>query len=150
MPQSLAAILVHVVFSTKNREPFLRESIEVELHKYISTALRNYGSPVLCINGTADHLHLLVSLGRKSSIAQVVEEAKADSSKWIKTKGPMFHGFYWQAGYGAFSIGQSQVDAVKKYIGRQKEHHQVQSFQDEFREILTKYEIEFDERYVWD
>lgn len=150
MSQSLASILIHLVFSTKNREPFIREHIEVELHKYTSTVLANFGSPVLSINGTADHIHLLVALGRTSSIAEVVEEAKIKSSKWIKTKGKEFNGFHWQAGYGAFSIGRSQIGALKRYIGNQKKHHRLRSFQDEYREILAKYEIEFDERYVWD
>src|SRR5438046_1998670 len=105
MPQSLAAVLVHIIFSTKNREPFIQLDVEPELYRYLATACQTAESPALLINGTADHLHLLVKLGRKTSIANLVEEIKSSSSRWIKTKGPSYKGFYWQSGYGAFSIG---------------------------------------------
>jgi REP element-mobilizing transposase RayT len=97
-----------------------------------------------------DHVHLLFRLGRKRSLAEIVEEVKKSSSKWIKTKGPQYKDFYWQSGYGAFSIGQSGIDALKAYIANQKEHHRKKTFQEEFREFLAKYQIEYDERYVWD
>jgi putative transposase len=120
MPQSLAAILVHVVFSTKNREPLIKPEIASELYPYLSTACQTANSPAILINGTVDHLHLLVKLGRKTAIADLVEEIKSSSSRWIKTKGPDYREFYWQAGYGAFSIGQSGVSALKRYIANQK------------------------------
>jgi REP element-mobilizing transposase RayT len=150
MPQSLAAIYVHLIFSTKNREPSIRPEIEDELRAYIGGILRELESPMLCANGTTDHVHILFRLGRKIALAELVEEIKKRSSKWIKTKGPEYRDFYWQNGYGAFSIGQSGVDDLKRYIARQKEHHSIKSFQDEFRAFLVKYKIEFDERYVWD
>jgi putative transposase len=150
MPQSLASILIHIVFSTKNRKPFLTAPVDVELHKYLATVARNAGSPTLAIDGVEDHVHLLVSLARTSSIADIVEDLKKTSSKWIKTKGPDFRAFQWQTGYGAFSIGQSNAPALKKYIANQNVHHRKQNFQDEYRTLLRKYEIEFDERYVWD
>ncbi len=150
MPQSLAAIYVHLVYSTKNRQPLIRPEIEEELRCYHAGILRNLESPLICSDGTADHIHTLLRLGRKISIAEVVEELKKSSSKWIKTKGPEFRDFYWQSGYGAFSIGQSGIEGLKRYIANQKEHHRTTTFQEEFRTFLVKYEIEFDERYVWD
>jgi len=107
-------------------------------------------SPALIINGTSDHLHTLFSLSRVATVADVVEEVKTESSKWIKRKGIEFRNFHWQSGYGAFSIGQSQVSTVKRYIGRQKQHHRRVTFQDEYRKFLKAYGVEYDERYVWD
>jgi putative transposase len=150
MPQSLASVLIHLVFSTKHRHPFLRPEIEPELHPYMATVFRGLDCPTLTLNGTEDHIHVLFRLGRKISIAEVVEEIKTSSSKWIKTKGAEYKGFHWQNGYGAFSIGQSGVEELKKYIANQKEHHRKVTFQDEFRAFLAKYGIEYDERYVWD
>ena len=150
MPQSLAAIYVHLVYSTKNRQPLILPEIEEELRKYHAGILENLDSPMICSDGTADHIHILFRLGRKASISEVVEELKKSSSKWIKTKGPEYANFYWQSGYGAFSIGQSGVEGVKRYVANQKEHHRVKTFQEEFREFLAKYQIEYDERYVWD
>jgi REP element-mobilizing transposase RayT len=150
MPQSLASILVHLVFSTKNRHPWIRPEIEPELHAYLATICREMDSPALVINGTEDHVHLLLRLGRKTALADLVEEVKKRSSKWIKTKGPAYTAFYWQAGYGAFSIGESGVEALKCYIANQKEHHRRKTFQEEVRAFLAKYRLEWDERYVWD
>jgi REP element-mobilizing transposase RayT len=150
MPQSLASVLVHLVFSTKNRQPLLRPEIEPELHPYLATVFRSLECPTLTINGTQDHVHILFRLGRKIALANVVEEIKTSSSKWIKTKGPAYRGFHWQNGYGAFSIGQSGVEALKRYIANQKEHHRKKTFQEEFRAFLARYHIEYDERYVWD
>jgi len=150
MPQSIAAILVHVIFSTKNREPFIQPEIEHELFPYMSRTCQSANSPALIINGTMDHVHLLVNLGRKTAIADLVEELKSSSSGWIKSKGPNYKKFYWQAGYGAFSIGQSSLVALKEYIATQKEHHRVKTFQEEYREFLKRYEMAYDERYVWD
>jgi REP-associated tyrosine transposase len=150
MPQSLSSVLIHLIFSTKNREPFITPSIESELHPYMAKIFRRLKSPSLAIDGTLDHVHILFSLSRVLNIAELVEEIKTDSSKWIKTKGSEFRNFHWQRGYGAFSIGQSQVAAVKRYIARQKIHHQRVTFQDEYRKFLKTYGIEYDERYVWD
>jgi putative transposase len=150
MPQSLSSILIHLIFSTKNREPLIGPAIEKELHPYLATILRSLKSPSLSIGGTADHVHVLFSLGRTIRVADLVEEVKTDSSKWIKTKGSDFKDFHWQRGYGAFSIGQSQVVTVKRYIARQKIHHQRVTFQDEYRKFLKSYGIDYDEQYVWD
>jgi putative transposase len=150
MPQSLSSILIHLIFSTKNREPFLTREIDAELYPYLASILKAMKSPALIINGTSDHIHTLFSLSRVVTIASLVEEVKTESSKWIKTKGKHFRNFHWQSGYGAFSIGQSQVPTVRRYITRQKEHHRRVSFQDEYRKFLRVYEVEYDERYVWD
>ncbi len=150
MPQSLSSILIHLVFSTKNREPFIRPVIETELHPYMAKIFRELKSPSLTIDGTKDHVHILFSLGRVIKVADLVEEVKTESSKWIKTKGRAFRNFHWQRGYGAFSIGQSNVAALKRYIGNQKQHHRHITFQDEYRKFLKSYGIEYDERYVWD
>lgn len=150
MPQSLSSILIHFVFSTKHREPFITTAIEPELHPYMAKIFRALKSPSLTIDGTTDHVHILFALGRAIRIADLVEEVKTESSKWIKTKGPEFRNFHWQAGYGAFSIGQSQVPILKRYIARQKLHHQRVTFQDEYRKFLKSYGIDYDERYVWD
>jgi REP element-mobilizing transposase RayT len=150
MPQSLSSILIHLIFSTKNREPFLRPESDTELYPYLASIFKAMKSPALVINGTSDHLHTLCSLSRVVTIADLVEEVKTESSKWIKTKGSEFQNFHWQSGYGAFSVSQSQVASVKRYIGGQKEHHRRVSFQDEYRKFLKAYEVEYDERYVWD
>lgn len=150
MPQSLASILVHVVFSTKHRQPLIKPEIEEELFKYMSAICREYESPAIAINGTEDHVHMLISLSRKMALSDLIEEVKKSSSKWIKTKGTAYRKFYWQNGYGAFSIGQSSVEKLKRYIAKQKDHHQKQTFQDEYRAFLELYNIEYDERYVWD
>jgi len=150
MPQSLSSILIHLVYSTKNREPFLTPEIERELYPYMASIFKALKSPALLINGTSDHVHGLFSLSRVVTIADLVEEVKTESSKWIKTKGREFRNFHWQSGYGAFSIGQSHVSTLKRYIGRQKEHHRRVTFQEEYRKFLKAYEVEYDERYVWD
>ncbi|HMG75964.1 MAG TPA: IS200/IS605 family transposase [Pyrinomonadaceae bacterium] len=150
MPQSLSSILIHLVFSTKNREPFIKPAIESELHPYMAKIFRALKSPSLAIDGTTDHVHILFCLGRVMKVADLVEEVKTGSSKWIKTKGPEFRNFHWQKGYGAFSIGQSNVAALKRYIHSQKQHHSRVTFQDEYRKFLKRYEIEYDDRYVWD
>jgi REP element-mobilizing transposase RayT len=150
MPQSLANILVHVIFSTKNRAPWLHEEIDHELFPYLASACMACDCPAHKIGGTDDHVHLVCSLSRTVAISGLVGDIKASSSKWLKTKGPRFADFTWQAGYGAFSIGQSQLITVKDYIASQREHHRRKTFQVEFRAFLKRYEVAYDERYVWD
>lgn len=150
MPQSLFKILVHIVFSTKNRADLISPEIESGLFSYIHGIVENNGSKLIIANGTTNHIHLLVSLGKKIIIPELIGDIKRDSSSWIKKQNASFSNFYWQKGYGAFSIGQSQVTTVINYIKKQKEHHNQQDFKSEFRALLRKYEIDFDERYVWD
>ena len=148
MPQSLAKILVHVVFSTKNREPMIAGEIRPALHAYITGILENLRCPSLQTGDTADHVHTLLSLGRTWTVADVVEEVKKSSSKSMKQQG--IASFFWQGGYGAFSIGESQLRALVSYIGEPEEHHRHLSFQEEFRRLLERYGVAYDERYVWD
>jgi REP element-mobilizing transposase RayT len=149
MPQSLVKILVHIVFSTKNRMAIITPEIEPGLFGYIHGIVKNHDARLITANGTADHVHLLVSLGR-NDVAELIGDIKRSSSTWIKKQDRRFSQFYWQKGYGVFSIGRSQVAAVSKYIADQKEHHKTQSFQDEFRVLLKKYDVDYDERFVWD
>jgi REP element-mobilizing transposase RayT len=151
MPQSLAQIYLHIVFSTKDRRPFLQDkSIRDEAHNYLGGACNNLGCPVLRVGGVADHVHILCRLGRTLSVAELVKELKRVSSQWLKAKSPDLADFYWQNGYGAFSVSPGHVEALRAYIANQEEHHRQTTFQDEYRRLLTKYGLEWDERYVWD
>jgi REP element-mobilizing transposase RayT len=150
MAQSLANVLIHLVFSTKHRRPWISVELDEELAKYVSGICRNLGCPSHKIGGSDDHLHVSCSLSRTLTISKLVEEIKTGSSKWIKTQGEQYAEFAWQNGYGAFSIGQSQLGDLRAYIANQREHHRRLTFQDEFRALLAKYAIDFDERYVWD
>jgi len=149
MPQSLAKVYVHIIFSTKNRIPFIKGKIKNELYAYITGILINMKSDVVKINGTEDHLHILCTLPRTISIAKLLEETKKSSSKWIKTKGKKWIKFAWQDGYGVFSISNSTLQEVVKYIDNQEEHHNKLSFQDELKKFLEDYGIGYDERYLW-
>jgi REP element-mobilizing transposase RayT len=149
MPQSLVKILVHIVFSTKDRVDIISPEIESELYSYIHGIIENNKAKLVIANGTTNHSHFLISLGR-NDVGELTGDIKRDSSLWIKKKGDQFYDFYWQRGYGAFSIGQSQVPEVSRYIAGQKEHHNKQSYEDEFRELCLKYGVEIDERYCWD
>jgi putative transposase len=151
VPQSLAKILVHTVFSTKDRRPFLRDKpLRDELHRCLGGILTNLDCQPIIVGGVEDHVHFLCALSRTCEAAAMVKEVKRGSSLWLKTKSPDLADFAWQNGYGIFSIGFSQIDAVRDYIAGQEEHHRKVSFQDEFRQLLHRYEIELDERYVWD
>jgi REP element-mobilizing transposase RayT len=151
MPQSLAKILVHAVFSTKDRRPFLRDKIvREELFLYIGGTLTNLDRQPIIVGGAEDHVHLLCSLSRTSNAAELVKEVKRGSALWLKTKGADLADFAWQSGCGIFSIGFSQIKSVRDYISRQEVHHRKVSFQDEFRQFLRRYEIEFDEKSLWD
>ena len=150
MPQSLSRILIHVVFSTKNREPSLSSAVRPALFGYLASVGRDIGCEVFRVGGVADHVHLLCRLGRSISLSDLVKELKRTSSLWIKTKSADLEDFHWQTGYGAFSISPGHVDDLIRYIENQESHHHTESFQDEFRRLLTKYGVEWDERYVWD
>jgi len=150
MAQSLAKVLIHLIFSTKGRRRLIAEDVRDELNAYLVGIPRNCDSPPLRVNCVEDHVHLLFSLSRNHAIKTIVEQVKKGSSKWIKTKGPRFGGFYWQNGYGAFSVSPSNVESVGRYIRNQNEHHRTVSFQEEFRRFLDKHGLDYDERYLWD
>jgi putative transposase len=152
MPQSLAKVLVHLVYSTKNRTPWLADlDLRRELYAYKAAILKNnVDSPAILINGVADHVHILALLSRKFAIKDVVEEAKTETTKWLKKQSPRLADFHWQGGYGIFSVSESNVEPVKLYIANQEQHHAQMSFQDEYRTLCHRHGIEIDERYVWD
>ena len=150
MSQTLVSLYVHIVFSTKNRANLIAPEFESDLYSYMGGILRNHGGSLLAANGTANHSHLLVSLSKNHSLAETVGDLKRDSSKWVKNEGDGPKNFKWQDGYGAFSVGQTQIAEVKKYIARQKEKHAKHTFENEMRGFFKKYEIEYDEKYVWD
>ena len=151
MPQSLAKILLHGIFPTKDRRPFLREpALRMEVHRYLGGILNQLDCQSLIVGGVEDHVHFLSSLSRTCCVADLIKELKRGSSLWIKEKEPTLREFAWQNGYGVFSIGFSQVQTVRTYIANQEEHHRRVSFQDEYRRFLRRYEIAYNEAYVWD
>jgi putative transposase len=151
MSQSLVQIYVHVVFSTKNRQPFLTDAdFRVRVHAYLAGTMTNLDSPTVIVGGVADHVHLLCRLSKLHCITDLVRDLKRGSSNWIKQENAALGDFHWQAGYGAFSVSPSHVDALKKYIAEQEEHHRKESFQDEYCRLCAKYGAALDERYVWD
>lgn len=150
MPQSLARLHIHLIFSTKNRDRVLFESVRPPLHAYMATVLQNLGCRAVIINSVDDHVHALFELSRTLAVSKAVEEIKKSSSKWLKSQSPDLGRFAWQAGYGAFAVSESNVGAVREYIAGQQEHHRRRSFQEEYRASLAKHQVAFDERYVWD
>jgi REP element-mobilizing transposase RayT len=150
MPQSLSLLLIHVIFSTKDRTPIRDASILPALHAYLATVARNAGCECYRVGGVADHVHLAIRLSRTTATSKLVEELKTSSSKWLKTQSPSLANFAWQRGYGAFSVGPTDLAALIHYIDTQEAHHQKHTFQEEFRTFLAKYGIACDERYMWD
>ena len=148
MPQSLVRNGIHLVFSTKHREPFITPETSAKLHAYLAGTLNALDCPAITVGGHVDHVHLLFLLAKTLPVCKAVEEVKKESSKWAKEH--VHPSFYWQSGYGAFSVSPSNEPQVTAYIARQEEHHKTTTFQDEFRELLKRHGIEFDERYVWD
>ena len=150
MGQSLVQNYIHIVFSTKYRQPLIKPDMESELHAYLGGICNQLECQSIKIGGYTDHIHILCKLSKKIALMKLVEEVKSHSSKWVKTKGEQYSNFYWQNGYGAFSVNPSQVETVIAYIANQHQHHSKKNFQDEYRAILKKYQVEFDEKYVWD
>ena len=151
MPQSLSVVYIHLVFSTKDRRPFLRDApVRAELHRYLGEISRRLECPPIAIGGVEDHVHLLVRFGRTVTPAEWVKEIKRVSNQWLKGQDPALADFEWQSGYAAFSVSQSNVAQVMEYIARQGERHRKRTFQEELRAFLRKHEMEWDVRYVWD
>ena len=151
MSQSLAQIYLHIIFSTKHRKRFLQnEALRHEAHHYLGGICGNLDSPSLIVGGVEDHVHVLCRLSRTQTVSELVRELKRESSKWIKTRDAQLADFHWQDGYGVFSISPAHVKALRRYIENQEQHHQTESFQDELRRILQKYDVQYDERYIWD
>ena len=139
-----------MVFSTKDRVPLLTPAVRAELHPYLATVIRNAGCECYRVGGVADHVHLALRLSRTLTTAKLVQDLKVSSSQWLKTKSPTLAHFSWQRGYGAFSVGPADLEPLRHYIDTQEEHHRTRTYQEEYRAFLTKYGIDFDERYVWD
>jgi REP element-mobilizing transposase RayT len=150
MPQSLAKNYIHLVFSTQDRRPFLTHATRPDLFAYITNLMKNMNCAVFQVGGVEDHIHVLFSLDKNIALSKFVNDLKTNSSKWLKTKSDNLIDFAWQRGYGAFSVSQSDLESVKEYIQNQVKHHEKMSFQDELRTLLQRYEIEFDEQYLWD
>lgn len=150
MGQSLNKVYTHIVFSTKYRQDLIDDNIAPELFNYLGGVCKALECNPIQVGGHLDHVHILCQLSRKVTIADLLEEIKKRSSKWIKTQGEAYAGFYWQNGYGIFSVNPSEIEIVVNYIKNQKEHHRQKTYQEEFRAFLKKYKVEYDERYVWD
>ena len=150
MGQSLSKVYVHIVFSTKNRAPLIDKQIENKLYAYLGGICKGLDCNPVQVGGHRNHVHILCLLSKKIAQMKLLEEVKKQSSKWMKTNGPDYADFYWQDGYGIFSVNPSELDVVVNYIKNQEEHHKNRVFQDEFRAFMKKYNVEYDERYIWD
>ena len=150
MPQSLSKVLIHTIFSTKNREPYFKEAaFRGELHSYLGGVAKSLGCRPLRVGGVPDHVHLLTTLSRTIAIAEFVKEVKRVSTGWIQQRSIAYRKFRWQSGYGAFSVSECKAPEGSRYIGNQKEHHRTVTFQEDFRKLLRRHGVEFDERFVW-
>ncbi|MBS1704011.1 MAG: IS200/IS605 family transposase [Armatimonadetes bacterium] len=150
MPQSLSYVLVHMVYGTKSRTPWISEEMQPRLHGYLATVLKDKGNTPIIVGGHTDHVHLLFGLSRSMTVSSVAEVTKVSSSKWIKETFPERQSFAWQQGYGAFGVSESHREVVTAYISNQAIHHEKVSFQDEIREIFREAGLTLDERYFWD
>jgi REP element-mobilizing transposase RayT len=150
MPQSLSKVYVHITFSTKHRENLIDDEIAPRLYEYLGGICKGLECNPVQVGGYKNHVHILCVLSKKVTQIKLLEEVKKRSSKWMKTQGETYENFYWQDGYGIFSVNPSEIDVVTKYIQSQAEHHEKRTFQDEFRAFLKKYKVAFDEKYVWD
>jgi putative transposase len=150
MPQSFSSLNCHIIFSTKNREPLIVGELAARIYEYIGGICRETGNVLLAAGGMPDHVHLLISMGRQMSVADLVRKIKANSSKWMHETFANQGGFAWQNGYGAFSVSLSNIEAVRQYIANQAEHHRTKSFQEEYIEFLVRHNLKYDERYIWE
>lgn len=150
MPQTLSNVLLHIVFSTKNRRKMIHAERADALHRYLAAAFRDHACPAIEIGGTADHVHVCCRLSPTIAIKDLVGKVKAGSSKWMKTHGPAYRHFAWQSGYGVFSIGVSGLRKLRAYIMDQKEHHRRRTFEEEFLLFLERYQVEYDPEHLWD
>lgn len=150
MAQSLSKVYTHIIFSTKHRQKLIDDSIKIPLFEYLGGICKGLECNPIQVGGHTDHVHILCLLSRKIPQMKLLEEIKKQSSKWVKTKGSHYSGFYWQNGYGIFSVNPSEIDVVIGYIRNQDEHHRTRTFKEEYRAFLKKYNVDYDERYVWE
>ncbi|HLN52247.1 MAG TPA: IS200/IS605 family transposase [Lentimicrobium sp.] len=150
MGQSLVKNYLHIVFSTKNRKPIISPDVQLQLHNYLGGICNNLDCQVIIVGGYNNHIHILCMLSKKIALVKLIEELKSHSSKWMKSKGEENRNFYWQDGYGAFSVNPSEIDRVINYIANQYEHHTIKTFEEEYLAFLKKYHVEYNEQYLWD
>lgn len=150
MPQSLSKIYTHIVFGTKHRQHFIDSKIETHLHNYLGGICKSWECNPVQIGGYTNHVHILCQVSRKIALMKLIQELKQSSSRWAKSRSSKYQNFYWQDGYGVFSVSHFQVNKVVNYIKNQHQHHENITYKDEFRRLLKKHDIEYDERYVWD
>jgi len=150
MPQSLNLVIVHLVFSTKDREPWIEPEMRPRLHAYMAEVARSLGCEAYRVGGVSDHVHLALTLPRTITQSDLAKELKTSSNHWLGRQDARYAGFAWQRGYGIFSVGKSQLDALVEYVENQEQHHQTKTFQDEFRALLKRYDVKYEEAYVWD
>lgn len=149
MAQSLSKVYIHITFSTKDRRDLIDKNIQEALFDYLGGVCKGLECNPVRVGGHTNHVHILCLLSRKIAQMDLLEELKKQSSRWIKTQGSEYSSFYWQDGYGIFSVNPTQIDVVVEYIKNQEEHHKIISFQDELRAFLKKYKVDYDERYIW-
>jgi len=149
MSQSLSKLYVHAIFHVKNNECLIKPENEKELYNYMGGTIKASKSIPIIINGTDNHIHVLCIMSKNISLATLLEDIKTNSSRWIKTLGPHYREFSWQGGYSGYSVSQSKVNVVKKYIENQKEHHKTQTFEDEYIQFLKENEVDYNEDYLW-
>jgi len=150
MGQSLVKNYLHIIFSTKYRQPLIIPQVESELHAYIGGTCKALDCPIIIVGGYVDHIHILCFLSKKITLMELVQKIKANSSKWMKTKHQSLLNFRWQNGYAAFSVNPADMERLVSYIRKQHAHHNKKKFQDEYRETLIEHDMNFDERYLWD
>lgn len=150
MPKSFLQMYGHLIFSTKNRERWLDDHIRGRVHAYIASVFRNLNCPYVHVGGPTDHIHVLFDIGKTNLPVKIICEVKKETSKFIKTIDGEYNNFYWQSGYGLFSVSPANIEKVINYIDIQMEHHKTISFKDEFLVYLKKYNLDYDEKYIWD
>lgn len=150
MSQTLVQNYLHIVFSTKHRKPWIDKEIAEPLYGYIGAICNELDCTVVKVGGYYDHVHILIRLSKNIALTKLMTEVKANSSKWIKTQGSKYAGFYWQSGYGAFAVEPKRVDSLIQYISNQHEHHANKTFQIEFTDTLHYNHVEYDDKYLWE
>ena len=150
MGKSLIKNYLHIIFSKKNRAPLIQAPHDIDLHNYLGGICKQLDCPPIIVGGYYDHVHILCMLSKKITLVELLEKLKKNSSKWMKMQDASLENFYWQDGYGAFSVNPSEIDTVIGYINNQPEYHNKKTFEDEYRAFLKKYKVDYDERYVWD
>ena len=150
MAHTFTNLLFHIIFSTKDRVPHLDAALRPRLLAYMGGIVRELDATAVCVNGPADHVHLLIAAPPKLAVSDLLRVLKTNSSRWVHAEFPRHAGFAWQTGYGAFSVSHSNADAVRHYILNQEEHHRTVTFQEEYIAFLTRHGIAYDERYIWE